>query len=432
MSKKILISGFVSDNFLEISSYMEELNICKTKIEEKILNMLNVAISSENLIQSAYGFKIKEIYHDLLQDQDFNKNDEIKYYIANQKLLYIAEDLLRLDDNILFILFYENPIEILRQKIFSTHKFCFKEILNNWFAYNNFMLEIYNKNKDKCILINYKNYHSVLNKYLNRQYDNNVIERVYNKDNNCVYKNNKLFNFLLHILIKNNYWFINDSYEKLEKLSLNPDCEKNIFSKNIEEEIIDLNNIIQNNTILKNKNEVLLDFIFEMQEDIERLYFDNQELRKMSDGQFVNQIIQDKSSRIRSANNQLIFQFRYGMAKTRIQNQLSYRLGQTMIMNSKNFIGVVFMPILLLSTLIVFKQEQKAYVDRISKDPSLKLPLLEEYPDYREAIKVKKHLSYKLGEAIIVQFKRWYKGGLFILPFALVKIYREHKGRYAN
>ncbi|HEH5157383.1 TPA: hypothetical protein SG801_001703, partial [Campylobacter coli] len=234
MSKKILISGFVSDNFLEISSYMEELNICKTKIEEKILNMLNVAISSENLIQSAYGFKIKEIYHDLLQDQDFNKNDEIKYYIANQKLLYIAEDLLRLDDNILFILFYENPIEILRQKIFSTHKFCFKEILNNWFAYNNFMLEIYNKNKDKCILINYKNYHSVLNKYLNRQYDNNVIERVYNKDNNCVYKNNKLFNFLLHILIKNNYWFINDSYEKLEKLSLNPDCEKNIFSKNIE------------------------------------------------------------------------------------------------------------------------------------------------------------------------------------------------------
>ncbi|HEH5157390.1 TPA: alpha-2,3-sialyltransferase, partial [Campylobacter coli] len=172
-----------------------------------------------------------------------------------------------------------------------------------------------------------------------------------------------------------------------------------------------------------------MDFIFEMQEDIERLYFDNQELRKMSDGQFVNQIIQDKSSRIRSANNQLIFQFRYGMAKTRIQNQLSYRLGQTMIMNSKNFIGVVFMPILLLSTLIVFKQEQKAYVDRISKDPSLKLPLLEEYPDYREAIKVKKHLSYKLGEAIIVQFKRWYKGGLFILPFALVKIYREHKGR---
>ena len=37
----------------------------------------------------------------------------------------------------------------------------------------------------------------------------------------------------------------------------------------------------------------------------------------------------------------------------------------------------------------------------IKKHPNLKLPPLENYPDYNEAIKIKNHLSYNLGEALI-------------------------------
>ncbi|EOH2227454.1 glycosyltransferase family 2 protein, partial [Campylobacter jejuni] len=85
-------------------------------------------------------------------------------------------------------------------------------------------------------------------------------------------------------------------------------------------------------------------------------------------------------------------------AKQRIQNQLCYKLGQTMIINSKSIIGILFMPIYLLSTFLNYKQDQKIYHQKIKKDPTLKLPPLENYPDYQEALKYKEHLSYKLGK----------------------------------
>ncbi|EDH3667108.1 glycosyltransferase family 2 protein, partial [Campylobacter jejuni] len=107
----------------------------------------------------------------------------------------------------------------------------------------------------------------------------------------------------------------------------------------------------------------------------------------------------------------------YGTAKQRIQNQLCYKLGQTMIINSKSIIGILFMPIYLLSTFLNYKQDQKIYHQKIKKDPTLKLPPLENYPDYQEALKYKEHLSYKLGKILLESFKTWHKGGLFKFPF---------------
>ncbi|WP_079860679.1 glycosyltransferase family 2 protein, partial [Campylobacter jejuni] len=106
----------------------------------------------------------------------------------------------------------------------------------------------------------------------------------------------------------------------------------------------------------------------------------------------------------------------YGTAKQRIQNQLCYKLGQTMIINSKSIIGILFMPIYLLSTFLNYKQDQKIYYQKIKKDPTLKLPPLENYPDYQEALKYKEHLSYKLGKILLESFKTWHKGGLFRFP----------------
>ncbi|HEB9317279.1 TPA: hypothetical protein RZK32_001582 [Campylobacter coli] len=79
------------------------------------------------------------------------------------------------------------------------------------------------------------------------------------------------------------------------------------------------------------------------------------------------------------------------------------------------------MPIVLLIMVISHKQEQKIYQEKIKKDPFLKLPSLESYPDYGEAIKLKSHLSYRLGQTFIKTCKTWYKGGLFRLPFDILK-----------
>ncbi|EPH6192489.1 hypothetical protein ACS3DK_000604 [Campylobacter coli] len=114
-------------------------------------------------------------------------------------------------------------------------------------------------------------------------------------------------------------------------------------------------------------------------------------------------------------------------AKTRIQNQLSYKLGQAMITNSKSLLGYIRMPFVLSYIKDKHKQEQKNYQEKIKKDPSLKLPPLENYPDYKEALKEKECLTYKLGEALIKANKTWYKGGYVKMWFEIGKLKREFK-----
>ncbi|EJB5876076.1 hypothetical protein MSV89_001706, partial [Campylobacter coli] len=374
-----LIFGFISDNFLEISSFLEKNKIKKAEIEEKISYMLNTILSSKESTRSACDFKIQKMYHCLLQDFN-NEASKKRCYIANQNLLYIAEEWLKLDENVLFVLLYENPIEILRQKIFSNHKFCFKDILMDWLRYNNLMLEFYSKNNNKCILMNYSNYHNSLIKYLSKH---NNPDMVYAENDAYIFKNKELFDFLLESLINKDYQIINDSYEKLEKNSLSPICKRKFSSENVEKEIVDLFYFIETNSILKSKNKSLLDFIFDIQEDLEKLHQEN-----LSQINNLNQTIETKNKTIQNKDDLLNFQAQYGTAKSRIQNQLSYKLGQTMIVNSKSFLGCLLMPVILLGIVISYKQEQKIYKRKIEKDPSLKLPSLEQYPDYREAIKL--------------------------------------------
>ncbi|HEG0338572.1 TPA: glycosyltransferase family 2 protein [Campylobacter coli] len=147
-----------------------------------------------------------------------------------------------------------------------------------------------------------------------------------------------------------------------------------------------------------------------------------------------NKSIEDKVKQIQKTNqdlnqiqNKLSFQTKYGTAKTRIQNQLSYKLGQAMIVNSKSFLGYIRMPFVLSYIKDKHKQEQKNYQEKVKKDPSLKLPPLESYPDYQEALKEKECFTYKLGEALIKANKTWHKGGYAKMWFEIGKLKREFK-----
>ncbi|EAJ9230844.1 sugar transferase, partial [Campylobacter coli] len=123
----------------------------------------------------------------------------------------------------------------------------------------------------------------------------------------------------------------------------------------------------------------------------------------------------------------IVNRFRYGKAKNRIQNQLSYKLGQAMIVNSKSLLGYIRMPFALSYIKDKHKQEQKIYQEKIKKDPSLKLPPLEDYPDYKEALKEKECLTYKLGEALIKASNNWYGGGYIKLLLEIRKLKKEFK-----
>ena len=88
-------------------------------------------------------------------------------------------------------------------------------------------------------------------------------------------------------------------------------------------------------------------------------------------------------------------------AKDRIHNHLSYKLGKAMIENSKSILGYIRMPYVLSYIKEQHNQEQKQYQEQIKKNPNLKLPKLESYKDYKEALKEKECFTYKLGEAFI-------------------------------
>ncbi|EGX6882917.1 galactosyltransferase [Campylobacter lari] len=136
-------------------------------------------------------------------------------------------------------------------------------------------------------------------------------------------------------------------------------------------------------------------------------------------------LINSQLIQIQKKNHELTFYSKYGTAKTRIKNQLSYKLGQAMIANSKTLFGYLTMPMILLSIMISHRNEKRIYCKKIKKDPSLKQPPLESYPDYQEALKLKNHLSYKLGQVLIQANKTWYKGGYVKMLFEIGKFKRD-------
>ena len=100
-------------------------------------------------------------------------------------------------------------------------------------------------------------------------------------------------------------------------------------------------------------------------------------------------------------SKQLYFILQHSTAKQRIHNHLSYKLGKAMIENSKSILGYIRMPYVLSYIKEQHNKEQKQYQEQIKKNPNLKLPKLESYKDYKEALKEKECFTYKLGEAFI-------------------------------
>ena len=52
--------------------------------------------------------------------------------------------------------------------------------------------------------------------------------------------------------------------------------------------------------------------------------------------------------------------------------------------------------------------------------------------NHQKALKLKNHLSYKLGQALIKANKTWYKGGYVKFIFEAIRIKKEHKNRKQN
>ncbi|KAA6208740.1 hypothetical protein [Avibacterium paragallinarum] len=104
-------------------------------------------------------------------------------------------------------------------------------------------------------------------------------------------------------------------------------------------------------------------------------------------------------------------------ATERVKQQLNYQLGSKMIENSRSLSGWLKMPFSLSKIQHEYQMYEK--YNKLQKN----LPKLEDYQDFLQSEKVKKHLSYQLGDLYL---KNNILGFLCKLP-KLVKEFRKNK-----
>lgn len=238
----------------------------------------------------------------------------------------------------------------------------------------------------------------------NIEYFKKIGEYFLNKENEVENKNKELQTLKAQIQnLNSNILSLQNENKSLKENLLSPQDKKQSLKLSLLEEKLKTkvlkNKILETDLELKSKD--IKENVF-LKEDIKRLEQD---------------LIYIKHSSLNI----------YTSAKLRVQNHLAYKLGTALILNSKSILGYIKMPYVLSYIKEKHKAEQKAYNEKIFTNPSLKLPPLENYPDYEAALKEKECLTYKLGLALIKADKSWYKGGYVRFCFEVRRLKKEFK-----
>jgi hypothetical protein len=156
------------------------------------------------------------------------------------------------------------------------------------------------------------------------------------------------------------------------------------------------------NPALEQENDLLLAQLHQVQEELERYYFENQALK-----------VKAAPATLKTPSKPV----HYGAAD-RVKGQLSYRLGATMVERSRSFGGWLGMPLALAREARQFKREK---IQRGSE----KLPPIAHYRDAHAAERIKLHLSYRLGQTLVANARSpigWVK-----LPWVLWRQVRDFR-----
>ncbi|TLD87549.1 glycosyltransferase family 8 protein [Helicobacter sp. MIT 05-5294] len=125
-----------------------------------------------------------------------------------------------------------------------------------------------------------------------------------------------------------------------------------------------------------------------------------------------------KSEELFKSHNKILQRHFLG-AKQRVENHLSYKIGKE-IQNSQKSILRITLPLKLGLMIYHHKKALKDYQTLCAINPSLKLPLLQEYQDFDEAVHRKNCATYQLGEEFLKSCKKWYRSDFIKFLFHLM------------
>ena len=391
-----------------------------------------------------------------------------------------------LDSQLAFIFVYDNPNEFMLKNFTSTEPLsaeALKTKLNEWCLYNKPLLDFYNRNKESSLLVNSQQISEDAIGYLQYVENQTGIPLLTDVTIKTDYATDKLSS-RENSLDRNSYKYLADDllelfpkvmelYEELESVANLPSANAVSLKTSAYDAWISLSNSrIYNQQSLKDKrtelekveqektnldekirksesekkghlqeSELLLRQLHTVQEELEQSYLKAQQTlkeKKKLDEQIRASESEKKGhleeyelllTQFLTVQEELEIQYLkntkpenekqklYGAAD-RVKAQLSYRLGSAMIENSKSTMGFLKMPFILLKETKNFRREHSAKEGQ-------KLPSLDKYIDAHEAEKIKKHLSYMLGQAMLKNIKA--PLGWFKLPFALKRAHVEYK-----
>lgn len=158
---------------------------------------------------------------------------------------------------------------------------------------------------------------------------------------------------------------------------------------------------------LAEENDLLLHQLHQVQEELERYYLEN---RALKSGHTVSKPAPAEAKQPPAPAL-------YGAAD-RIRQQLTYRVGATLVQRSRTVGGWVGMPWAVMG---VVRQHR---VDQVSRRAQ-RLPPIHTYRDAHEAERLKSHLSYRLGSVFLHNARSL--GGWLRMPFALRREVRDFR-----
>lgn len=108
-------------------------------------------------------------------------------------------------------------------------------------------------------------------------------------------------------------------------------------------------------------------------------------------------------------------------AVKRIKSHLSFRIGDEILKVKINKIRIIILPFIIIYLIVNYKISKYIYNFLSNFNPDLKLTPLNEYADYKESLKIKEYLTYRIGNLILRK--------PFTFIFYIAKEYREWKER---
>ena len=187
-------------------------------------------------------------------------------------------------------------------------------------------------------------------------------------------------------LVKNKDAKIKQLQDEIKQLQEKNYLVENELSNNGTQKILEVSEC------LDSESKLLVEQLSQVQEELEMFYSKNEKLRPL----------------YLKSNFNIENGFKYYGAVDRVKEDLPYRLGNTIINNSKSINDIMRMPVKLI-------QEYKDF----KNSDFYNLPNIEDYEDSYKAEKVKNHLSYKIGKAIVESKKSPIKA--LGLPVRIVK-----------